>query len=143
MVIKMKNGNNNHKTHKQVRYYLFWLCIAWMITQMVFIAWKFFKLPIPINIPQSFPVYYFIILLTYTVVRSSARWAHKAMPRKKGGIFVFIWGVFTLILHIVAAIGNGYYQIPDITLQNLIFVCSVYVASRIEKRLFLNLRNKS
>ncbi|MBT7228383.1 hypothetical protein HN859_02630 [Candidatus Parcubacteria bacterium] len=83
------------------------------------------------------------MLFTYTVVRSSARWAHKKIPRKKGGTFVFIWGIFALMLHIVSAFGNGRYDIPNVTLQNLIFVCSVYVASRIEKRLYLNLRNGS
>ena len=139
----MRNGNNKHKVHKRVRYYLYWLCFAWMITQMVLIVWKFFEFPVPIKIPPSFPIYYLVLLFTYTVVRSSARWAHKAIPRKKGGIFVFIWGLFTLVIHVIAAFGNGRYQIPNVMLQSLIFVCSVYVASRIEKRLYLNLRNGS
>lgn len=137
----MKNGQNNNKAHKHLRYYLYWLCMAWMASQMMLILWKFFELPIPIIIPPSFPVYYLVVLLVYTIVRSSARWAHKAMPRKRGGIFVCLWGIFALLIHIVAAFSNGRWQIPHVMFDNLVVVSSVYVASRIEKRLYLNMRN--
>lgn len=138
----MRNKNNN-KVHKQIRYYLFWLCFAWMIAQMVLITWKFFEFPVPITIPPTFPVYYLVVLVTYTVVRASARWAHKSLPRKKGGTFVYLWALYALLIHVVAAFGNGRYQIPRATFDNLFFVCVVYVASRIEKRLYLNKRNGS
>lgn len=137
----MKNGTNKHKTHKRIRYYLFWLCILWMIAQMILITWKFFEFPIPIIIPPTFPAYYLIILVTYAVVRSSARWAHKAIPRKKGGIFVYVWGLYALILHVIASLGNGRFEVPSVTFWNLLFVASVYGLSRIEKRVYLNLRN--
>mgnify|MGYP003964533147 CR=1 FL=1 len=139
----MKNGRNNHKTHRRVRYYLYWLCFAWMVAQMALILWKFFGFPPPIIIPPSFPVYYFVVLVVYSVVRASARWAHKVLPRKKGGTFVYLWGIFALLIHIIAAFGNGRFEIPRVTFDNLLFVSIVYVASRIEKRLFLNIRNGS
>jgi hypothetical protein len=138
----MKNGRKNNKAHSQVRYYLYWLCMAWMAAQMLLILWKFLELPIPIIIPASFPAYYLVLLLIYTIVRASARWAHKAIPRKRGGIFVFLWGVFALLLLLVRAFSNGRFEIPSVTLYNFVIVSSVYAASRIEKRLYLNSRKK-
>lgn len=137
----MRNEQKNNKAQGHLRYYLYWLCVAWMASQMMLILWKFVELPIPIIIPPSFPVYYLVVLLVYTIIRSSARWAHKAMPRKRGGIFVFLWGIFALLIHIIAAISNGRLEIPHAMFDNLCVVSSVYVASRIEKRLYLNIRN--
>lgn len=136
----MFNSNSYNKQQKQARNYLYWLCFAWMISQMIFIVWKFSQLPPPLTIPHTFPAYYLVVLAIYATVRASMRWSHQALPRKRGGMFVILWGIFALLLHIIATLSNGRLVVPTVTFTNLLFVGSVYLGSRIEKRLYLHLK---
>jgi len=103
---------------------------------MILITWEFFELPPTVDIPASMPQYYVLFLVLLSVVRASARWAHRKLPQKKGEYFVIAWGVYALVLHMFSAFAISR-PIPTEVTTNLYFVGVVFFGTRIEKRFFL------
>ena len=91
-----------------------------------FLGWE------PLAIPTTMPTYNFFLVGVYVVIKEGARWAHRAIGRKRGEFFFYAWWLFTLSLLSVSAL-NRTLQLPDALLTNCWFVSVLYVASTVSK----------
>ncbi|MBI3963950.1 MAG: hypothetical protein HY341_03035 [Candidatus Kerfeldbacteria bacterium] len=109
------------------------LCIVWMVVEMLLILWEALDVLPPIRTPTSMSVCYLVLLVSMSALRASARWAHEALPHKRGGTFVLAWTLFALVLHLTSSLSNGRVLVPHALMMNFTFVWAVYVLSRLEK----------
>jgi hypothetical protein len=130
----MKRRGHNHSMSYWPREYLFWLCAVWTIVQMASIAAEFFGSRI-VKFPPTMPLYNFLLVSVYALIKEGARWAQKKLGKKPGEYFFVAWWLFTLMLFTASALTQHRYEVPHGAYANCWFVSVVYVASTLSKLL--------
>lgn len=111
-----------------LRDFLFWLCGAWTVSQMMVL----FLLAVGVErivLPPLMPYYNFVLILVYVAVKEGARWVKKRLGKKKGEYFFYAWWIYALVLMEGSALSGGRTTVPTQVLINCILVSVAYLLS--------------
>jgi hypothetical protein len=128
----MRNHKREFGAHYWARHFLFLLCAAWQLAQMVCLSMEFFQADL-VSLPGEMPVFNLLLTGVYAAIKEGARWVHTSIGRKPGEYFFLTWWVFALMMLLVSAFHPDRYAVPNGTYENCWFVSIVYVCSETSK----------
>lgn len=87
------------------------------------------------EIPPGLMAVYITLVLAYSTDREIRRWIGKAMPLRKGTLFVYLWLVFFLVVFIIRSLKPEYALPNDLTKVTL-QVLGIFFGSKLSKKIF-------
>lgn len=113
---------------------LFYFCMVWTIVYLAMILGEFF-LDKSYQVTPAMKTIYLAFLGGYAANKETIRWTKKTeeIKRRRGEIFVYIWGLVILIMFIISYFSQNIFQVPTEAGKACVGVVAIFIGTETSK----------